>query len=107
MNSQLADIVNSYNPDTPLAESSTIPASWYTHADLYDLELATVFSQSWQLVGRVDQLRRPGQYVTGEIAGEPIVVVRGSDQVLRGFFNVCRHHAAAVMTEAAGTVPHL
>src|SRR5262249_34841656 len=37
-----------------------------------------------------------------EIAGEPIVIVRGNDHQLRGFFNVCRHHAAAVMTEPAG-----
>jgi len=35
-------------------------------------------------------------------AGEPIVVVRGNDGLLRGFFNVCRHHAAAVVTEPCG-----
>jgi choline monooxygenase len=40
--------------------------------------------------------------VTTDIAGEPIVIVRGSDGELRGFFNVCRHHAAAVMTEPEG-----
>ncbi|MGG7377803.1 Rieske 2Fe-2S domain-containing protein, partial [Escherichia coli] len=39
--------------------------------------------------------------------GEPVVVVRGSDKVLRGFFNVCRHHAAAVMTDDEGTAPSL
>ena len=50
----------------------------------------------------MDQLREPGDFVTTEIAGEPIVIVRGSDKQLRGFFNVCRHHAAAVMTEVAG-----
>jgi len=47
-------------------------------------------------------VRNPGDYLTTEIAGEPIVIVRGSDGELRGFFNVCRHHAAAVMTEAEG-----
>ena len=49
--------------------------------------------------GAPTRSREPGQYVTAELAGEPIVVVRGEDGVLRGFFNVCRHHAAAVMTE--------
>ena len=53
--------------------------------------------------GRVDQLRRPGQFVTAEIAGEPLVVVRGGDNQLRAFYNVCRHHAAAVVTEEQGT----
>ena len=47
-------------------------------------------------------MRDPGQYATTDIAGEPIVIVRGGDGELRGFFNVCRHHAAAVMTEAEG-----
>jgi choline monooxygenase len=45
--------------------------------------------------------------VTTEIAGEPLVVVRGSDGELRCFFNVCRHHAAAVMTEAEGHVTQM
>jgi choline monooxygenase len=45
--------------------------------------------------------------VTSEIAGEPIVIVRGNDNELRGFFNVCRHHAAAVMTEPEGTAHSL
>jgi len=58
--------------------------------------------RSWQMAARLDQVREPGQYVTTEIAGEPIVIVRGSDGELRGFFNVCRHHAAAVMTEPEG-----
>ncbi|MGI8898240.1 MAG: aromatic ring-hydroxylating oxygenase subunit alpha, partial [Pyrinomonadaceae bacterium] len=56
---------------------------------------------------RVDQVREPGQYVTSDIAGEPIVVVRGTEGVLRGFFNACRHHAAAVMTEPEGKANQL
>ena len=58
-------------------------------------ELGTAFARSWQYACRLDQVREPGQYVTLELAGEPLLVVRGNDHVLRGFFNVCRHHAAA------------
>lgn len=103
----LAEVINSYDPNEPLEHASTIPSSWYINQNLYELEQQTVFTNSWQLAARVDQLREPGQYVTWEISGEPIVIVRGSDGQLRGFFNVCRHHAAAVMTEPAGTAPHL
>lgn len=103
----LAEIIDSYDPTTPLENASTIPSSWYTDKQLYDLEQETVFTRSWQLAARVDQLRDPGQFVTCEIGNEPIVTVRGNDNELRGFFNVCRHHAAAVMTDPAGTVPHL
>ncbi|HEU4432224.1 MAG TPA: Rieske 2Fe-2S domain-containing protein, partial [Pyrinomonadaceae bacterium] len=100
-------IVNDYDPDLPLDHASTIPASWYTDRDLYDLELESVFSNTWQLAARRDQVEQPGQYVSTDVAGEPIVVVRGSDGVLRAFFNVCRHHAAAVMTEPQGKAAQL
>jgi len=103
----LKEILDSYDPSAPLPQASTIPASWYIDERVYELELQNVFARSWQLVARVDQLLQPGSYVTTEIGGEPIVVVRGADKVLRGFFNVCRHHAAAVMTEPEGTANHL
>lgn len=98
----LAQIINSYDPDAPLAEASTIPSSWYTDQRIFELEKQTIFSHSWQFAARLDQLIHPGDYVTTEIGGEPILLVRGNDDQLRAFFNVCRHHAAAVMTGPEG-----
>ena len=101
MTSQLSvqEILASYNANEPLSEASTIPAPWYVDPRIAELEAQTVFSRTWQLVGRLDQVAKPGQFVTANVAGEPIVVVRGNDGVLRGFYNVCRHHAAAVVME--------
>jgi choline monooxygenase len=98
----LEEIVASYRANAPLAEASTIPAPWYVDERVAELERQTVFSQSWQVLGRAAQVAQPGQFVTATIAGEPIVAVRGSDGVLRAFYNVCRHHAAAVVTEPCG-----
>jgi choline monooxygenase len=98
----LDQILASYNERAVLAEASTIPAPWYVDARIAELESRTVFSKSWQMVGRAEQVEKPGQFVTANVASEPIVVVRGNDAVLRGFFNVCRHHAAAVVTEPCG-----
>lgn len=103
----LKDILSRYDPNAPLAEASTIPSSWYTDEGIYKLEQQTTFSRSWQVAARSDQVHEPGRYVTTEIAGEPIVIVRGTDGALRGFFNVCRHHAAAVMTEPEGHATQL
>jgi choline monooxygenase len=96
------EILASYNAGAPLSEASTIPAPWYVDARIAELENKTVFSKTWQMVGRVDQVEKTGQFVTANVAGEPIVVVRGNDGALRGFYNVCRHHAAAVVTEPCG-----
>ena len=107
MKTDLRKIVDSYDPSAPLEQASTIPSSWYTDQRIYELELQTVFGRSWQMVGRLDQVSEPGQYLTTEIAQEPVVIVRGGDNILRGFFNVCRHHAAAVMTEPEGRANQL
>jgi choline monooxygenase len=108
MQRSLAEIIAGYQRHASLAEASTIPAEWYTDPRVLELERRTVFSRAWQPAGRIDQLQRPGQYVASETAaGEPTVLVRGSDNELRGFFNVCRHHAAAVVTEPEGAATHL
>ena len=103
----LREIIANYDPNYPLAEASTPPSAWYTDPRILELEQLTVFSQSWQLTGRSDQVRNPGQYIMAEVAGEVILVVRGNDNVLRGFFNVCRHHAAAVVTKREGKAENL
>src|SRR5918911_570931 len=107
MSPSVREIVESYDPEAPLAEAWTIPAPWYTDPRVCELERQTVFARSWQMVGRVEQVGEPGRYVTCEVAGEPVVVVRGGDGRLRGFFNVCRHHAAAVLTEEEGAARSL
>jgi choline monooxygenase len=96
------DILNLYNPADPLEQASTIPAPWYRDPRIAELEKDSVFSTSWLVIGRVDQVRDRGQFFTAEVAREPIVVVRGDDARLRAFYNVCRHHAAAVVPEAQG-----
>jgi len=98
----LQKVLSIYDDNAPLAEASTIPAPWYVDTRIFELEKQTVFSRTWQTLGRVDQVEKPGQFVTANVAGEPIVAVRGNDGVLRAFFNVCRHHAAAVVTEPYG-----
>ena len=103
MDRALEQILDLYDAEAPLERASTIPAPWYTDPRVLELELRTVFRRNWQYAGRLDQLQAPGHYVASELpGGEPVVVVRGQDEQLRGFFNVCRHHAAAVVTDAEG-----
>jgi len=102
MPSSIEQILSSYNDHAPLAQASTIPATWYVDPRIAELERLSVFSKTWQLVARTDQLQAPGEFVTSTVAGEPVVVVRGNDGVLRAFYNVCRHHAAAVVTQPCG-----
>ena len=102
MTKGIAEILALYNERAPLAEASTIPSPWYVDTRIADLESENVFSKTWQVIGRTDQIQKPGDFLTFTVAGEPIVAVRGTDGQLRAFYNVCRHHAAAVVTEPCG-----
>lgn len=83
-----------FEPD--LSRAHTLPAFAYTDAAFLEAERTKIFARAWQPVANLDDLREPGSYATGEIAGAPIVVARGTDGVLRGFYNVCRHRAGPV-----------
>jgi phenylpropionate dioxygenase-like ring-hydroxylating dioxygenase large terminal subunit len=52
-----------------------------------------VFKRAWLNVARVEELPRVGSYVTKEIevARVSVILVRGRDDVIRAFYNVCRH----------------
>jgi len=102
MQLSIEQILSGYDDHAPLARASTIPSAWYVDVRIAELERLRVFSKTWQLVARTEQVRVPGQFVSTTVAGEPIVVVRGNDDVLRAFYNVCRHHAAAVVTQPCG-----
>ena len=90
----IEQILSSYDDRAPLSQASTIPAAWYIDPRIAELERLSVFSKTWQLVARTEQVKTPGQFVSTRVAGEPIVIVRGHDGALRAFYNVCRHHGA-------------
>ncbi len=59
----------------------------------YELERDAIFRRTWLNVGRVEQLPRKGSYFTRELdaARTSVVVVRGTDDEIRAFHNICRH----------------
>jgi choline monooxygenase len=102
MSRSVRTLVDLYNPTDSLDRAWTIPSPWYFDPAFFEAERSAAFASSWQAVGRAEQVREPGQFFTASVAGEPIIVARGDDSQLRAFYNVCRHHAAAVVTTAQG-----
>jgi choline monooxygenase len=101
----LDEIVNAYDLARPLERASTVPAGWYTDPRVLELEGRTVFRHAWQYAARLSEFRETGDYVSCELAGgEPALLACGPDHRLRAFFNVCRHHAAAVAPDGCGSV---
>jgi choline monooxygenase len=107
MSLPLHDVLTAFDPDLPLERARTIPSSWYLDRALYDLERRAVFGDAWLVAGRLSDVAEPGTFFTTELAGEPLLVVRGGDGVLRSFYNVCRHRAAPLLTQPSGKATRL
>lgn len=99
----LPDITAADLEQLPLARSETIPSTWYTHPAFDALDKQHLLANAWQCIGHLSQLEQPGAYIAATVAENPVVVMRGSDGVLRGFFNVCRHRGGPLVTDERGT----
>ena len=85
------DIATGWHRDPTL--SNSLHAEAYCDEDWFRFEQTNIFSQSWQWLCHAERLQEAGSYVTGEVAGNPICVVRDNEWKLRGFYNVCKHRA--------------
>lgn len=81
---------------THLNEARHLPGFYYTSQEIFRREMETIFMREWLCVGRVEEFENVGDYHALRIAGEPIVVCRGSDNRLRAFRNLCQHRGVEV-----------
>jgi choline monooxygenase len=89
----MTDTLAKLHIDSDISRAWSIPAPFYTDPSVFALEKEKIFARAWQVVGHHDQAGKPGDYFTTELVGEPLLIVRGADRKLRGFYNVCRHRA--------------
>lgn len=89
---------------TSLAESIFLnPVSSYTCPEHLELEQARLFRSSALMIGLSCQLAGPGDYLTDDLSGVPIAIVRTSEGGLSAFINVCRHRGARLL-DGRGTL---
>lgn len=82
----------------------TLPGAAYHSDETWAIDTEKVFHRNWIYVGRAERVARPGQWLRVEIAGESILVVRGKDEHIRGFYNVCRHRGSRICDDEQGQV---
>ena len=92
-----------FNPQTysavrkPLLEAETLPPACYVSPEFYQREVSEIFLKCWNLVGRVDYVKNPGDYFAHSVAGVSFIVIRGDDGRIRAFVNACRHRGAQLL----------
>ena len=82
----------------------TLPGVAYHSEETYAVDKERVFYRNWVYVGRAERVATPGDWLRVEIADESILVVRGKDEQIRGFYNVCRHRGSRICEDEQGSV---
>jgi Rieske 2Fe-2S family protein len=82
--------------DMTSAGRPTLPGTDYHAPEVFALEREKVFFREWFYVGRADEAPEAGDFLTADVVGESVLVVRGKDGELRGFYNVCRHRGSRI-----------
>ncbi|WP_106238298.1 aromatic ring-hydroxylating oxygenase subunit alpha [Nonomuraea fuscirosea] len=85
-----------YDPDPAL--SMSLHADAYTDPAWFGVDQRAIFARTWQWLCHGELLREAGAYVTGTVAGLPIVAVRDEAGTLRAFYNVCKHRAHELLS---------
>ena len=91
----------------PLLEASLLPSRAYTDDEVAQWERRHLFLGGWVCVGHVSALADRGAYLTFQLGEESLLFIGDGEGNARGFFNVCRHRASRLLTEAEGTTRRL
>ena len=81
----------------------SLPGRFYNDPAIFALDMAAIFHRQWVFAGCSCEVEALGQYLTVAVGQSSVIVVRGSDGVLRGLHNVCRHRGFRVCAAEAGT----
>jgi len=87
-----------------LLRTHGLPSRCFTDPNVHQQEWERIFRSHWLCVAHAAAAPEPGNYLTLDIEGQPLLLIRGSDGELRGFYNVCRHRAARLADVKCGTL---
>jgi choline monooxygenase len=91
------------NCERPFSDALSMPPAVYTSPDFLALEQERIFRREWLCVGRASALMQAGDYLTADIDGQPIVVLRDEALELKAFSNVCLHRMSVLLEGRGNT----
>ena len=91
-----------YIVDDPDRKTFLLDRIAYVSEDILEQEISRIFNRCWIYVGHSSELKQPGDFLSRNVAGRPVIFCRSPSDEIRCFFNTCRHRGAVVCTERAG-----
>ncbi len=90
-----------------LVEAAQVHRDVYLSEDIFELERERLFARSWLYVGHASQVPETGDYLTVDLVGHPVIMIRHADGGVRVLLNRCAHKGARLLSEPSGKVPRL
>ncbi len=85
----------------------SMPREFYVGDALHEADIERIFRRQWVFVGHSCQMKKPGEFFTVTIGDDPLIIIRGNDDVIRALHNVCRHRGTLISREDCGKVRRL
>ena len=79
-----------------------LPAEVYVKQAQFSLEQTALFARTWQLLGLEKQIQSKGEYLSADLAGIKVFLIRDHEGEIKGYRNVCRHRGAQLLPQGAG-----
>lgn len=87
--------------------SYSLPQPFYTDERLFQVDMQEIFQKEWLIAGMTCEIPNKGNFITLQIGDNPIVVLRGADNSIHAFHNVCRHRGSRLCVSDKGKVAKL
>jgi phenylpropionate dioxygenase-like ring-hydroxylating dioxygenase large terminal subunit len=88
-----------------LPEQLKLQGERYYSREFAAREWESVWTKSWLVICRTDQIPEPGDFLAEDIGTESVLVVRQNDGSIRSFYNVCQHRGNRLVQTSEGSVP--
>ncbi len=85
-------------------EGYGLPREFYHDQALYTHEIERIWRTGWLFAGYTFQLSRPGDFFTLTLANDSLIIMRGDDEQIRAFHNICTHRGTLLTEEGSGSV---
>ncbi len=103
MPSDFLNLSEEYLEQQSLETAYTIPSEWYTDPEFHTIDLAHVFSTTWQYVGAASRIASAGDYLVATVGKTPVLAVRQKSGEIAAFYNVCKHRGGPLAMDECGS----
>lgn len=85
-----------------LVRDTEVHKDCYIDQEIFELEMAHLFANTWVYVGHASQVPKVGDFFTTTVGDQPVVMVRHTDQSIQVLYNRCPHKGVQVAPEGCG-----